>query len=570
MTRAAARQGARFAAGALAFCLGTAAALAQTGAASGGVPLASQAEGALIARVDVVVTNDGGNPARAQAVAARLSGSLGDLEGRNFSRALVERRIDAARSRLGAGALNYTLALPTRPGDVALRIELDLSKDDQTASSPLVILRTDRAFLTGIVAGGLGAYSDPNVWFGRPDLMLRGNPLAGRLPGRAPAWTEGYVEYGVAGAVQLGDSPLYAYGALSGLTSWSRGQDFFRADARTFTGLEKAYGGLVFVSPETGNSLNVSFGRQNFTLNDGFLVHFVRGSANAGMRAASYVGARQTTDFSAIADGKFGPWSFKAFYIDPDELPRVDSRSTFAGLNLRYAFSRGLSVDASFITIPHSNSSFATPSGARLRREGLKTLAGHMRWNSAFGVDGLWLGAEIAHQTHDRYPMSAWAGYGLIGYQASSLPWSPSLSYRYSHATGDNPGTRRYERFDSLLSTGLGNWLQGVVFGKITSNSNLAVHRLQFNLAPTHALNLTFDWHLLRAPERNNLGANPVIGSLTSSDIGQEFTASARWAINRNLYLQNIVSLGVPGRALRDAGLTRNWVTLQSSLYWTF
>jgi hypothetical protein len=185
-------------------------------------------------------------------------------------------------------------------------------------------------------------------------------------------------------------------------------------------------------------------------------------------------------------------------------------------------------------------------------------------------VEGLWLASELAHQTSDRFPMSAFAGYGLIGYQAATLPWSPSLSYRYSHATGDDPRTRRYERFDALLSTGLGNWLQGVTFGKLVSNSNLAVHRLQFNLQPTPAVNLTFDWHLLRAPERNNLGSNPAIAQLTSPDIGQEFTTTVRWAINRNLYLQSLVSVAVPGRAYRDAGLRKNWTTLQASLYWTY
>ena len=108
------------------------------------------------------------------------------------------------------------------------------------------------------------------------------------------------------------------------------------------------------------------------------------------------------------------------------------------------------------------------------------------------------------------------------------------------------------------------------MFGKVTSNANLAVHRLQFNLQPTPALNVTFDWHLLRAPERNNLGSNPAISQLTSPYIGQEFSLTGRWAMNRNLYLQTIASVGVPGKALRDVGATRAWTTVQASLYWTY
>lgn len=554
---------------ALAFSFAAPAALAQVGQ-GGGIPIPARADGATVAEVRVALTDDGGNPARGRAAATRLAESLRDLEGRPYSRGLVERRLAAARARLGLGRIDHRLLPSAGLGEVTIAVEIDLSATRLARPQLLTLIQNDRLYLTAILAGGVGVYSDPNVWFGRPDLFLNLNPLAGRLPGRVPAWTEGFVEFGLAGAAQLGDSPFYLYGALTGLTSWSLGQDFFRADRRSVTGIEKAYGGLLYVDPDTGNSFNVSLGRQTVTLNDGFLIHFVRGAANAGLRGASYIGARTANDFSAVADGRFGPWSFKAFYIDPNELPLVDSRSTFAGLNLRYAITPTLSIDASWITVPRSTSTFATPDGRRLPREGLQTVAGHLRWNRAFGVDGLWFASEIAHQTHDRYAMSAWAGYGLIGYQAARLPWSPSLSYRYAYATGDDPATRRYERFDPLLSTGLGNWLQGVIFGKITSNANLAVHRLQFNLAPTPALNITFDWHLLRAPERNNLGSNPLIARLSSTDIGQEFSLTARWAMNRNLYLQGIASLAVPGKALREAGATKSWTTLQASLYWTF
>ena len=87
---------------------------------------------------------------------------------------------------------------------------------------------------------------------------------------------------------------------------------------------------------------------------------------------------------------------------------------------------------------------------------------------------------------------------------------------------------------------------------------------------PGPSLNLTFDWHWLRAPELNNLGSNPVLSRLSSHDIGQEFTGTARWAINRNFYLQTIASVAVPGRALKDVGAKKNWTTLQASLYWTW
>lgn len=185
-------------------------------------------------------------------------------------------------------------------------------------------------------------------------------------------------------------------------------------------------------------------------------------------------------------------------------------------------------------------------------------------------MEGLWLEGEIAQQSHENFDISARAGYALVGYHFTDLPWSPSISYRYAYASGDDPGTPEYERYDPMLSTGLGNWLQGISFGKITSNSNLAVHRIQVNVTPQPELNLTLDWHGLSAPELNNLGGNPALSQLTSGDIGNEVSITARWAISRTWYFQGVASYAKPGKALPSIGADDPWTTLQASLYWTF
>jgi hypothetical protein len=547
--------------------------------AGGSIPLAAQAEGAPIERVDVVLVRGSDNPARDQAALSRLRESMQALVGRGYSRAFIERQLATPRSRLGVGQITHRLVPARSPGSLAILIELDTAMPAAGATgygllagdprSFPVLYRSDRAFFTAIVSGGLGTYSDIHPWFGNPALFTAGSPIARKMPGRQPGWIESYTDLGFAGGAQLGDTPFYAYGALTALTSWSVGQDIYRNDTRTWTDLERAYAGLLYVDPETGNSFNISAGRQNVTLNDGWLVHFVRGNANIGKRGGTYLGPRNANDFSVVADAKLGPWTAKAFWIDPDELPGIDSRASYLGANLRYTFRPGLSLDATYITVARSTGSLIAPGGVRLPREGLRTYAGHLRWERPFGADGFWLASEFAYQDHERFRMSAYAAYGLIGYQATHLPWSPSLSYRLSYASGDNPNSGSYNRFDPLLSTGLGNWLQGISFGKLTSNSNLSVHRLQFNLAPMPTLNVTFDWHILRAPERNNLGSNPALSTLTSSDIGQEFTLTGRWAINRNLYLQTIGSIAVPGKALRNISAQQNWTTLQASLYWS-
>lgn len=549
--------------------------LAQTGEdMAPQVDLTVQVEGRPIARVEVVLAGSSGNASRDEAIVARLQTLLAPMQGHAFSRALVESSLGGARSRIGAGRIGYRVLDAPTVGSVVLRIEVDTSTDSDAEEVDRLAFpslhRDDRSYLTAILGGGFGLYSDGNAWFGRPDLFTQGNPLAASLPGRRTTWGESYIEAGLGGATQVGESAWYAFSALTGLTSWSLGQDIFRDDTRTFSAVEKAYAGLLYVEPDTGNKFSISAGRQNVTLNNGFLIHYVRGSANIGERGGTYLGPRNANEFSIDADLTLGAWSFQGFYIDPDELPLVDGKSTFAGVNIRYAFSPDLSVDASCITIPESDSFYAIPGDGRLSREGLRTIAGHVNWRRPFGMDGYWLEGEIAQQSHEQFSMTARAGYALAGYRFTEQPWTPSISYRYAYASGDDPNTSRYERYDPMLSTGLGNWLQGISFGKITSNSNLAVHRIQFNVTPQPELNLTLDWHGLRASELNNLGGNPALSQMTSSDIGNETSVTARWAISRTWYFQGVASYAQPGKALRNIGADDAWTTLQTSLYWTF
>jgi hypothetical protein len=425
--------------------------------------------------------------------------------------------------------------------------------------------------VSAIAGAGTGLYSDSGAWFGTPEVFLRGNPLAGHLPGRRTTWNEGYVELGFGGATRLGNGDLYAFGAVTGMFSWSHGQDIFTDDDRGYVDLEKAYGGILHASPDDPkNHFKLSVGRQTFTLDDGFLINAVRGSSNAGERGGVYLGPRLTNDFSVLALGRRGAVGYNLFYIDPNELESLESDSTFLGANVSYDFGRRFTADATFLTIPTSKTLYRLPSGATVPREGLNTLAAHVKWLPAPDAAGVWLEGELAHQFNPGESMSAWAGYGSVGYIARGTQWTPSLSYRYAYFSGDDPTTEKYERYDPLLSTGLGIWLQGISFGKVTTNANLATHRVQLNAAPVETLNLTLDWYVFSAPERNNLGGNPALSELASNDLGQEVSVAARWAASRNLYLQALVSHAMPGAALRDIGADDAWTTLQLSLYGSF
>lgn len=544
------------------------------------LPQPGHSESVPIGAVSVTLRTSSGDTARdaealhvVRTLAATLQGETFDLIRvtrllRQIEREAAVRRLDYDLLPLGANAVRIRLLVDAAPqGDGPALPKGVLAGDGGALSDFPVLYKSDRSLFTAIVAGGLGVYSDGNAWFGQPELFNQYNPLAGHLPGASTAWTEGSLELGAGFASQLGDAPLYAFGALTGMKTWSIGQDIYTDETRDFDKIEKAYAGLLWVDKDTRNYAKLSAGGQTFTLNDGFLVNLVKGSVNAGDRGATYLGPRLASQFSVLATGRLGRWGFNAFYIDPSELEQTDTHSSYLGANLKYAVSDNLSLDATAMTITTSDSTYANPSMLDLPRQGTSVAAAHLLWKNLL-ADGVFFEGELGHEWNPDYAMSAWAGYGTIGYIARKLAWTPSLSVRYAQFSGDDPATQAYERWDPMLNTGLGIWLQGISFGKITANSNLASERIQLNLVPAEQLNVTFDYHRLTAPELNNLGSNPAISTLSSHQLGQEFTATARWAINRNLYLQSVASYALPGEALRDIGADRPWSTLQLSLYW--
>jgi hypothetical protein len=237
-----------------------------------------------------------------------------------------------------------------------------------------------------------------------------------------------------------GDSPVYAFGALTGMKTWTIGEDIFRDDDRDFDAVEKAYAGLLYADRESRNYAKLGVGRQTFTLNDGFLINMVRGSVNAGDRGASYLGPRLTNEFSVLADGRFGSWGFNAFYIDPSELDGSDTETTFLGGNISYRVNDDLSFDGTLMTIPTSESDYKTADERTLPREGLNTAAAHLLWKN-FGADGVFLEGEFGRQWHPDYDMSAWAAYGTHRLHRARRPGRQACHTGMRHFSGDDPDT---------------------------------------------------------------------------------------------------------------------------------
>jgi hypothetical protein len=165
--------------------------------------------------------------------------------------------------------------------------------------------------------------------------------------------------------------------------------------------------------------------------------------------------------------------------------------------------------------------------------------------------------------------MSAYAYGAWAGYRFSKAPWKPSVLYRYSVFSGDDPATAAYERFDPLLGGVQRDWLQGLVMFKLANNANIEAHRFEAGVKPRPGMELFVDVYKFRARQSNNLGGGRPFQSWPSRDLGYEVTPTLQWSITPNLFLQGLVSAKVPGAGMADALPipARTWFTFQASLY---
>jgi hypothetical protein len=420
-------------------------------------------------------------------------------------------------------------------------------------------------------------YGNNNAWYGQPDPMLAGNPLVQGMPAGEgwSDWVEGYVQYGLYGITPLTEN-LYAYGSFSAITSASTGEELFTDETRDYTNWEDAYVGLVGGNVDSaGNRLtfNFSAGRQRFTLANAFLL--ANTASNGWDRAALQANARWASDLLVLGEVAWNQTKVQAFWVDPDELPILDTDTKIAGVNVESFLSDGLMVGASWLTVPESTQSYFSPTGTLAgTREGLQLIDARFNWTvNPQGAPGPFFGAEVARQTNDNFDMDARAGWVEAGYSFAASSWTPTVSYRLSYFSGDDPDTATYERWDPLLSGGTGEqWVQGANHFKVVQDSNVIAHRLQARFRPTPKVEVVPQLWAFYADTENNIGGNPALTFLDGKEYGFEANVTAKWFVSRNTYVHGHIAYTVPGDATDAAlgGDAEDWLSAMLFVRYSF
>lgn len=343
-------------------------------------------------------------------------------------------------------------------------------------------------------------------------------------------WQEGYIKYGFSGQHAYSGSNASVYGGLNlvSTATWGDGDAAgFTSGNESKTDLEDAYlgwrSGDLF--PALGqDGLDISFGRQNFSIGDGFLINGDALNFGDGLdpeldRGGAYwLAGRKAFDRTAIVriGGEEGIRA-DLFWLESDNL--AQSKMELAGINTEYVIPEG-TFGVSYIKGLDAFGSTA--------RDGQETVS--LRYQGNAGVENLFLSGEFVTQDQGDNSASADAWYVEAGWTFADLPWSPSVNYRYSSFdTGFDPLFFGFNR-------GYGTWFQGEVAANYAGpfNSGADVHHIGIKASPTEMLSvgaLYFDFK-----DKAGSGANDA----------QEINLYAEWVITPNLIVSPLIGVYSP------------------------
>jgi hypothetical protein len=377
---------------------------------------------------------------------------------------------------------------------------------------------------------------------------------AGRLPDQAKDldWFEGYLKPQLMASFATDRSGLL-YGGASVVGSLAAGDGDaggFAAANATALSVEQLFLGWRSASLfETlgADALDVSAGRQEFQIGDGFLIW--DGNYERGREGTYRLLARRSFRRTALLRLNTLPVRGSFFYLQADA---DNGHPEILGVDAEYVHNKSDVLGFAYFTIMDADKGFKF-------RNGLEVVNIRAQGNplEVLGVPHLAFTSEYVHEENSRAgrAMVATAWYVRASYSFVALPWSPVLSYRFAFFSGDDPRTGKNEEFDPLFysySRGWDTWTQGEIVGSyLLFNSNQRTHLVHLQMQPARVLSLgvLYWWFLLDQPM--TLASFPY--RPTAEDFATELDCYADWQISESLSLSGVFGLALPERGARQA-----------------
>ena len=360
--------------------------------------------------------------------------------------------------------------------------------------------------------------------------------------GGGKTWYEGYVKATLAAQQPLTSGTLYgAAGLVSSMTRGDGDAGGYSSGDESRSSLDSAY--LGWKSREA--QLDLSVGKQMFTLGDGFLIAGDAVNAGDGLDqtygvdinrgGAYYLAARKSFANSAIV--RFdpeGPLRGDLFWLRSDNAFQQNTR--LGGVNLEWVEDAG-TVAGSVIQV------LGVDAGKGLgiwdQRDGMQIVS--LRGQGNAGIKNLLLAAEYAKEsggdTAVHNDANGWYMEG--GWTFADVRWTPAVSGRYARFSADDADTADNEAFDPLFfgfSRGFGTWFQGEVAANYAgpANSGNDVKRLELTLAPSESLLLGLQsWNFRSLTDSSDLA-------------GRELDIYGLWTLSDHLVISPLLGFYTP------------------------
>lgn len=393
-------------------------------------------------------------------------------------------------------------------------------------------------------------------------------------------WGEAYLKPGLVFEHRLGGG-FSLYGGASLVAARTLGADIFDVRDKGRVLLENAYAGVKYRAPAGGFFADFSAGPQPYRIGSGMLIS--DGSQDGFERGAVIFGPRAAWQMTGIGRVGHGGLSLEGFYLDANEYASNDMKTTLAGVNLVYAPEKGRNLGLAFGKVLTSLAPYpqAAPGGVGPpailpdARKDLAFLNAYGRWNPLASLPGLFVAGDFAYQWSDRVAMRAWAGRAEIGHAFTTLPFAPTLSYAWQTFSGDDPNTRRLERFDPLFYDGSpSGWATGSNGSFVFINSNVNVHKVSLAMYLSPRDILTFRYAHVRANQLNSpvqfgqatrfaftSGVPGLIAGVRKPHLSDDFLAEYTRVLTQNAFLSFGLAYSQPGAGLKDLapGRLKGW-----------
>ncbi|MCW3783637.1 alginate export family protein [Defluviimonas salinarum] len=357
------------------------------------------------------------------------------------------------------------------------------------------------------------------------------------LVGGSNDWAEGFIRPSLDAEYPLASGSLY--GRVSAIGAMARGDDdaaFSGSKDQEDLALDEAYVGLALDLPG-GWTFDTKIGAFTIKPDDGFLWGDadIEGGSDTTLLLAPRTAFREAAQATVSND----TWNITGFYGKADD--QFGHREVVGG-DVGYTAEWGkLGINASHLI-----------EDPLFGYKGMDTIAVRANDIAVPGVQNLTVSGNLAKQFGSdngiKYDTSAYSGEAR--YTFANVPWTPIVSYRYSHFSGDPDGLAdgKQEMFDPLFYdfTDLDKWALGHVGASyFYFNAAMNVHQLSVQAFANENTRVFFQALRFDAVDPSGFYAGPA----TASHLGDEINLAVDWWGRENVYLLGGVGALFPGKA---------------------